>query len=461
MTSTSNKLISRFHNLKRKSNKSLHPSSVVVIGFALVVLLGALILNLPIASQSNQSVGFINALFISTSAVCVTGLVVVDTATQWTLFGQVVILLLIQIGGLGFMTIGTLLAFLVGRKISLKERLVIQESLNQFSIAGLIKLTKHILIMTFTIEGIGALILSTRFIPEFGVSKGLWFSIFHSISAFCNAGFDLVGGFRSLMPYAKDPVITLTIASLIILGSLGFVVILEILHKKSDKKLSLHTKIVLTMTTILLVGSFILFLLLEFNNNKTIGEFTFLEKLLAAFFQSVTPRTAGFNTIPVDQLTMASLVLTIVLMFIGGASGGTAGGVKVTTVGVILILMRSVILGKKDVEVYKRRLPRNVIDKSITIIGLSISLVVVVTMVLSSSEAGRSFIELLFETVSAFGTVGISMGITPSLTTVGKLVIAMLMFLGRVGPLTMFIALSSLAHHDSSYKYPEEKLIVG
>lgn len=455
------KIINKFNRDKLSRKKSIHPSIILVIGFALIILLGVILLSLPIASQSGESVGIINALFISTSAVCVTGLVVVDTATHWTLFGKIVIISLIQIGGLGFMAMGTLLAFLVRRKISLKERLVIQESLNQFNIAGLIKLTKYILIMTFTIEGIGAALLATRFIPEFGVAKGIGYSIFHAISAFCNAGFDLIGGFRSLMPYAKDPVITLTISALIILGGLGFVVILELLQKKENKKFSLHGKIVLSMTAILLVFSYLLFLILEFNNPDTIGNFSFVDKSLASFFQAVTPRTAGFNTIPTDKLTTASLFLTIILMFIGGASGGTAGGVKVTTVGVIFFLMYSVINGKKDVEVYKRRIPRSVIDKAMTILVLAFILVVIVTMILSVSEAGHSFIELFFETVSAFGTVGMSMGITPTLTVMGKLIITILMFLGRVGPLTMFIALSSLAHHDTNYRYPEEKLIVG
>lgn len=447
--------------LMRQSIRTLHPSRILVIGFALTILVGALLLNLPIASQSGQAVGFVNALFISTSAVCVTGLVVVDTATQWTYFGQGVILLLIQIGGLGFMTMGTLFALILGRKITLKERLVIQESLNQFNIAGLVKLTQYILMMTFTIEGIGAVILSTRFIPKYGLGKGIWFSVFHSISAFCNAGFDLVGNFRSLTPFVKDPVISLTVAFLIILGGLGFVVILELLQKRKFKRLSLHAKIVLTMTASLLSMGFILFLVLEYNNVETLGQLSFAQKNVAAFFQSVTPRTAGFNTIPIDKLGVASVFLTIVLMFIGGASGGTAGGVKITTVGVLISSMHSVIVGKPDAEAFKRRIPRSIIDKAMTIVGLSVVLVVVVTMVLSISETGHSFIELFFETVSAFGTVGLSMGITPSLTIVGKLIITLLMFFGRVGPLTIFMALSSINKQRANFRYPEEKLIVG
>jgi potassium uptake protein, TrkH family len=458
------KLFSLRKNIKHlmhQSIRTLHPPRILVIGFALTILVGALLLNLPFASQSGQSVGFVNSLFISTSAVCVTGLVVVDTATQWTYFGQGVILLLIQIGGLGFMTMGTLFALILGRKITLKERLIIQESLNQFNISGLVKLTQYILMMTFTIEGIGALILSTRFIPMYGIGKGTWFSIFHSISAFCNAGFDLVGNYRSLTPFVKDPTISLTIAFLIILGGLGFVVILELFQKRQFKKFSLHAKIVLSMTASLLSIGFILFLVLEYKNTETLGQLNFVQKNVAAFFQSVTPRTAGFNTIPIDKLNVASVFLTIVLMFIGGASGGTAGGVKITTVGVLISSMHSIISGKSDVEAFRRRIPRTIIDKSTTIVGLSLLLVIITTMVLSISEVNHGFIELFFETVSAFGTVGLSMGITPTLTVVGKLIITMLMFFGRVGPLTIFMALSSMNKQRPKFRYPEEKLIVG
>lgn len=441
--------------------KELHPSRVLVIGFAAIILIGAFLLDLPIASKSGESVGFINAIFISTSAVCVTGLVVVDTATQWTLFGKIIILFLIQIGGLGFMTMGTFIALILGRKISLKERLIIQESLNQFNISGLIKLSKYILLMTLTIEGIGAFLLSTRFIPEFGIIKGIGFSIFHSISAFCNAGFDLVGGFRSLTPYVHDSVISLTVSALIILGGVGFVVILEVIQKKKFSKFSLHTKLVITITTTLLTASFFLFFILEYNNSATIGDYNFFEKILASIFQAVTPRTAGFNTIPIDQLRISSIFLTIVLMFIGGASGGTAGGVKITTVGVVLALMHSVIRGKSDVHVYKRRISRDIIDKSITIIGISILLVVSVTMILSISEQGHRFDELFFETISAFGTVGLSMGITPSLSFVGKVIITLLMFFGRVGPLTIFVAMVKKQEHYPKFRYPEDNVIVG
>lgn len=441
---------------------NLHPTQILVLGFAAVILIGSMLLNLPIASQDGQSIGFVNALFTSTSAVCVTGLVVVDTLTHWTIFGQIVILFLIQIGGLGFMTMGTLFALILGKKITLKKRLIIQEALNQFNVSGVVRLTKYVLIMTFTIEGIGAALLSIRFIPTYGLVKGIWYSIFHAISAFCNAGFDLIGNFRSLTPFVNDPLISLVVLVLIVLGGIGFVVILDVLQKKSFAKLSLHSKLAITVTVILIGIGFISMLVLEFNNPHTMGELPLKGKLLSGMFHSITPRTAGFNILPTDKLTMASIFFTIVLMFIGGSSAGTAGGVKITTVGVIVITIVSVIKGKTDTEVFGRRIPRSLVDRSLAIIGLATGLVIFVTMILLITEAEQTFIEVFFEAVSAFGTVGLSLGITPSLSTIGKLIIALTMFFGRVGPLTIFLALAQQKKAIRGViRYPEEKVIVG
>jgi trk system potassium uptake protein TrkH len=449
--------------INRRLDKSkLHPTQILVLGFATVILIGALLLNLPIASKSGESIGFINALFTATSAVCVTGLVVVDTGTYWTTFGQVVILLLIQIGGLGFMTMGTLFALIIGKKITLKERLVMQEALNQFSVSGVVRLAKYILITTFTIEGIGALLLSIRFIPLYGFGKGVGYSIFHAISAFCNAGFDLIGKSRSLTPFASDPLINIVVMALIVLGGIGFVVILEVLQKRRFARLSLHSKLAISITGILLFLGFIVILILEFNNPYTMKDLSAEGKLLSAMFHSVTPRTAGFNTLPTDKLTIASIFFTIVLMFIGGSSAGTAGGVKITTAGVVAATIVSVIKGNDDTEMFGRRVARDIINRSLAIIGLSMGLVVVVTMLLSITESSHSFIEIFFETVSAFGTVGLSLGITSSLTSIGKIIISLTMFAGRVGPLTIFLALAQRKqHHKGIVRYPEEKVIVG
>ncbi|MFZ5969078.1 MAG: TrkH family potassium uptake protein [Bacillota bacterium] len=440
----------------------LNPAQILVVGFAAVILIGALLLSLPMASKNGESVGFINALFTSTSAVCVTGLVVVDTGTHWTVFGQVVILLLIQVGGLGFMTLTTLIAFILGKRIMLRERLVMQEALNQFSTAGVVRLTQYVLITTFTIEGVAALLLSIRFIPAYGAAKGIGFGIFHAISAFCNAGFDLMGDYRSLTSYVEDPLVNLVIGFLIIIGGLGFAVIMEILTKRRFKNFSLHTKLVLLITGILLLVGFIVVFVLEYSNPETMGPLTVKGKLLSAAFHSITPRTAGFNTLATDKLTMASIFFTIVLMFIGGSPAGTAGGVKTTTAGVLLWTIISEIKGKSDTEVFKRRIPREIVGRSLAIVGLAGALIVIVTMLLSITEKGHSFLEIFFEATSAFGTVGLSLGITPSLTSIGKILISFTMFAGRVGPLTVALALASRQlRNKGNYRYPEEKVIVG
>lgn len=446
----------------RWNDIKLNPAQILVLGFAAVILIGAILLNLPIATKSGESIGFINAIFTATSAVCVTGLVVVDTGTYWTVFGQVIILLLIQIGGLGFMTMATFMALIFGRRISLRERLVMQEALNQFNIEGIVRLTQYILITTFTIEGVGAVLLSLKFIPIYGLWKGIGYSIFHAISAFCNAGFDLIGEFRSLTPFVNDALINLVICFLIVAGGLGYTVILEILQKRNFKKFSLHAKVVLVATASLLFIGFIVILALEYGNPNTMAPLPLKGKLLSALFHSVTPRTAGFNTLPTDQLTMAAIFFTIVLMFIGGSPAGTAGGVKTTTAGVLIWTIISEIRGKEDTEIFHKRLPREIMSRSLAIIGIAMALVVMVTMILTITEKGHSFLEIFFETTSAFGTVGLSLGITPKLTVLGKVIISLTMFAGRLGPLTVALALARQQRKNKGvYKYPEEKVIVG
>jgi trk system potassium uptake protein TrkH len=447
---------------KSKDTSKMHPTQVLVLGFLSLILIGTILLNLPIASRSGESVGLVNALFTATSAVCVTGLVVVDTLTHWTTFGHVVILILIQIGGLGFMTLGTLFAFIVGKKIFLKERLLMKESLNQFSVSGVVRLTKYILIMTFIIEAIGAILLSITFIPEHGTLKGIWYSVFHSISAFCNAGFSIIGNFRSMTPYVNNPIVTLTVVTLVVLGGIGFVVILEVLEKRSFKKFSLHTKLALTMTAALLIIGFLVMITTEFNNPNTMGNLPWYGKILSAIFHSVTPRTAGFNTLPMGGMTVAALFITMVFMFIGGSSAGTAGGVKVTTVGLVIAGVASEIKGKNDIEAFDKRIPMHQIIRAIAIIGLSMGVVILVIMVLSITESNASFLEIMFESISAFGTVGLSLGITQELSVVGKIIISITMFFGRVGPLTIFLALAQKRQKNmGTLRYPEEKIIIG
>ncbi|MTI71555.1 MAG: Trk family potassium uptake protein [Firmicutes bacterium] len=445
---------------KRNSIK-LHPTQIIVLGFSSVILIGAILLNLSIASKNGQSVGFVNALFTSTSAVCVTGLVVVDTATHWTSFGQIVILSLIQIGGLGFMTMATLFALLVGKRITLKERLVMKEELNQFKVSGVVRLTKYILVLTFVVEFIGALLLSIRFIPIYGVKKGIGLSIFHSVSAFCNAGFDLIGNFRSLTPFSSDILISVTICLLIVLGGLGFRVILEIIQGRRFKRFSLHTKLVITITILLIfIGSFSIYIL-EYNNPDTMADLSMKGKVLTSVFHGITPRTAGFNTLPTDKLTTGSIFLTIVLMFVGGSPGSTAGGIKTTTIGVLIATILSVIRGREDTEMFGRRISRDLVNKSLTIMGLAMLLIILVTMILSVTEQGFTFVEMFFEASSAFATVGLSLGITPELSFLGKIVLSITMLSGRVGPLTLILALAQRGQNKAMMRYPEEKVIVG
>jgi trk system potassium uptake protein TrkH len=452
------------YSIKLNNILKINPTQAIVLGFATIILIGTILLSLPAASKSGEGTSIIDALFTATSATCVTGLVVVDTFTHWTVFGQLVILLLIQVGGLGFMTMATMFSMVLGRRISLKERLIIVESLNQYNLQGVVKLTQRILVGTLFFESVGAILLSIRFIPEFGLVNGIYKGIFHSISAFCNAGFDLMGQygkFSSLTMYVNDPIVNIIIMSLIVIGGLGFAVWDDIYRTRSLKELHLHTKLVLVVTSILLLFGFVFFFLLEFNNDATLKPLDIKGKLLASMFQSVSPRTAGFNTLNVSDLKDASIFITILLMFIGGSPGSTAGGIKTTTVGVLIYAIISVIKGRNDTELFKRRLNQSVVMRAFAITIISAFLVAISTIILSIFEKA-SLVEVFFESTSAFGTVGLSMGITPKLHFVSRLAIIITMFLGRVGVLTMALALAHRSQSDQlNYRYREDKVMVG
>ena len=445
---------------------NMHPAQIMVIGFAAVILLGAIILNLPIVTQSGESVGFINALFTATSAVCVTGLVVVDTATYWNHLGQIIIITLIQVGGLGFMTIATMFALLTKKKINLRERLLIQESLNQKDLSGLVKLTRYVILITFLIEGIGAILLSFTFIPQFGLGRGVWYSIFHAISAFCNAGFDLMGSvsgpFTSLISYVDNFMIVITISMLIILGGIGFPVMLDVINAKKFSKLNMHSKIVIITSSILIVVGTVFIFIVEFNNKNTLGTLSMPGKFLAALFQSVAARTAGFNTIDLPLLHESSLFIMMILMFIGASPASTGSGIKTTTLATLLITVKCFISGKSDIEVFERRISSSTITKAVGIFFIAVSLVVLGTLALSLTDPGFTLVECGFEIVSAIATVGSSIGGSPNLTAMGKIVVMIAMFIGRVGSLTIFIALLSKgARKKPPVRYPEGKIIVG
>ncbi|HAE42365.1 MAG TPA: Trk family potassium uptake protein [Clostridiales bacterium] len=444
------------------NNLKIHPSQFLLLWFGVLIFVGATLLNLPFASVDGRSIGFVDALFTAASAVCVTGLTVVNTATHWTLFGKIIIVLLIQIGGLGIMTMATLIAFLFGKKITLKDRLLMQEEMNTTTLQGIVLLTKRVLFMTIGIEFIGVILLSFVFVPDYGLSQGIWFSIFHAISAFCNAGFDLLG--NSMMDYVNNPLLNFTIISLLIIGGLGFYVLMDIIQRKKLKKLLIHSKIVLLISVALLIFGFLIVLIFEYGNPSTLGGLNLRGKLMSAMFLSATPRTAGFNTLDTAALGPVTTFFIIMLMFIGGSPGSTAGGVKTTTVGVVIIAIIGLVKGSEDTEIFKRRIPVTMILRAIAIIGIAFSLVILTTTILLVSEknTGFSFIDIIFETVSAFGTVGLSRGLTPHLTDVGRIVVTLTMFVGRLGPLTIAFGIAQNQHKNKGYyKYPEGKIMVG
>jgi len=441
---------------RRLFSWSFSPPKILVAGFAAVILAGAGLLCLPFASASGQAGDFLTALFTATSAVCVTGLVVVDTGTHWSFWGQLIILILIQIGGLGFMTMATLFFLLMGKRIGLKERMLIRESLNQIDVAGVVRLVRAVLIFTFATEGIFAFILSWRWFFDVGWPRCLWFGLFHSVSAFNNAGFDLFGDFRSLTAYAGDPVVVLSITTLIILGGIGFSVVMNV-SRRREKRLSLHSRLALTVTALLIGSGFFLFLLLEWSN--VLRTLPLSGKLLAAYFQSVTPRTAGYNTVDIAGLRSATQFLLIILMFIGASPGSTGGGIKTTTFGLLLVAAWSLARGREEPEVMRRRILPEQVYKALAVTLLAMSLVTTVTLVLSITEKA-DFLSILFETVSAFGTVGLSMGLTPHLTSLGRMLIILTMFAGRLGPLTLVFALAQ-RRRKTFVRYPEEKVLIG
>lgn len=448
---------------KKAIRFNLTPARVLVAGFAAIVLLGAFLLMLPISNAKGVPLPFLDALFTSTSATCVTGLVVVDTGTHFTVFGQVVIMLLIQIGGLGFMTMATLFALALKKKISLKERLILQEALNQGSMEGIVRLIRKVILFAVCIEGVAAVLFSVRWAFDLPLGKAVYFGIFHAVSLFNNAGFDLFGSvsgpFTSLTSYAGDPVINMVAMLLIILGGIGFIVLSDLVDYKRSRKLSLHSKIVLTMTGLLIVLGTIVIFIFEFTNTRTLGSLTGWEKFWASLFQSVSPRTAGANTIDIGAMRQASQFFMIILMFIGASPGSTGGGIKTTTFAILVGAVLAMIRGKEDIVIYRYRLAKDRIFKAVTLTLLSLFLVIIVSMILSTTE-DHSFLMILFETTSAFGTVGLSMGLTTDLSDIGKVLLSLTMFAGRLGPLTLAYALGPKNEREL-YRHPEGKITIG
>lgn len=446
----------------------LAPARILVIGFLSIAVVGALLLLLPIATTPGHSLSFWDALFTSTSAVCVTGLTVVNTGEAFTLFGQIVILLLIQVGGLGFMTVASLLFLAVGKRFSLKERLIIQESFNENTLQGLVRLVRSALLIAVSVELAGAVLLSVSFIPDFGWGQGLWFSVFIAVSAFCNAGFDPLGMTNSLEAYQTDPLVCIPLMLLVIIGGLGFAVLTDLLHAPRHKRaLMLHTRIVLRVTAGLLIAGALLLLLIEWNNPATLGKpgMNAGEKVLSAAFQSVTSRTAGFDTIGQAGMTPAGKLVTTLLMFIGASPAGTGGGIKTTTFFIIALAVWSIVSRRRDYNVCKRRLDDQLIRRAFAICTLGLALVLTDTLLICVVEnaAGQTLPldNVLFEVVSAFSTTGLSCSLTAQLHGIARLLLTGTMLIGRVGPLTISMALAGDATGKNAVRYPEDRLMVG
>lgn len=435
------------------------PPLLLFVLYLVVIILGTFILMLPISSGSGKITNFTDSFFTAASAFCVTGLVQFQTSVYWSIFGKVVILILIQLGGLGIMTMTSFFAMVTRKKITLQDRKAIQEETNSSTIGGMVKLIQFIIVSTVVIELIGAVLLSFAFIPKYGSLRGIWYSVFHSISAYCNAGFDIIGDV-SLSTYVGNVLVSLTIAFLIILGGIGFGVYRDILFKKSFKKFALHTKVVLMMTGILLGIGTILFLFLEWNNPDTLGKEGVLGKILGAFFQSTTTRTAGFFTFNQTKMTDASAFLTIALMLIGGSPQGTAGGLKTTTFATMMGYVSAELKNKDDIVMFKKRLKKDVGKKAVSVFIVELMAFVVISFILMTSEKNISPINILFEVSSAIGTVGLTRGVSPLLSIFGKFMISFTMIFGKIGPLSMLYAFSKKSK-PVNFKEAEESIVIG
>ncbi len=444
----------------------LSPPQIIFLGFALLIFVGAVLLCLPISSAEGSFTSPITAAFTAVSSTCVTGLVVVDTATHWSTFGHIVILTLIQIGGLGFMTMAIMMSIFIKRRITPRERLLAAQSLGLSDVGGTVRLIKRILIGTLTIEGLGAIVLATRFVPIFGWRDGIFNGIFHSVSAFCNAGFDILGRyggeFCSFVPFNHDYIVGSTLILLIVIGGIGFIVWDDFVNFiKRRERFSVYSKFVLTITAVLILGGTALIALCEWNNPETIGNENAAHKIFASLFQSVTTRTAGIDMMGNGAMTEGSQLVSMFLMLIGGASGSTAGGIKVGTFGVIICAMLAFAGGHDELVIWKRRVPHGTVIRALTVVGMDLMGALTSALIIASTS-GVPMIAALYDAVSGIATVGLSLGITPTLNVVSKISLMVLMFFGRVGVLT--ITYSIMLRHakkTGSVRYPEINIMIG
>ncbi|MGM0974765.1 MAG: TrkH family potassium uptake protein [Bacillota bacterium] len=441
--------------MKFKKNVNVSPYQLLTLIFLFFISVGTVLLKLPFATT--EGISWLDALFTTTSAMTVTGLIVVNTPVAFTTFGEIVIISLIQLGGLGIMSFAVLMYIMLGRKIGLKDRILIQNALNQTSIGGVIKLVKNLFIFSLSIEFIGLLILAFKWVPDYGWTKGLYYSFFHSVSAFNNAGFSLWED--NLVRYVGDPLVNLVITSLFILGGLGFTVMVDVLKKKNFKKLSLHSKLMLVGTLAINIIAVLLVFVLEYHNPKTLAGLPNLsDKIWASYFQGVVTRTAGFNTIDLSGLQESTSFIMIILMFIGAGSASTGGGIKLTTFLVIVFGVISFLRGKQEIVIARRTISNQTVLRALAISSIALLFVLLATFILLISE-DTSFIIALYEVASAFGTVGVTMGLTSSLSVIGKIVIIFIMFLGKVGPLTLAFSLAK--PKPNNIRYPNEDVLTG
>ena len=446
-----------------KKKFSLSTTQIIMLSFLVVILLGSLLLALPVSSASGKPVPWLDALFTATTSVCVTGLVTLPTVSTWSVFGQVVILVLIQVGGLGVITIMSAVMILLHKRMSIGDRLLLQDAFNLNSLSGIVRFVKRVLLGTLLVESVGALLYMTVFIPEFGV-KGIWISVFTSVSAFCNAGIDIISE-NSLCDYATNPIINLVTSLLIIVSGIGYIVWWDVMGLGGKKRrgfryLSLHSKIAITTTLILIFGGGILIFLFEYSNPLTIGNMSLFDKIQVSLFQSVTTRTAGFATVPQQDLTNASSILCLLLMFIGGSPVGTAGGIKTVTFAVLVVSALATIQNKQEVSLFHRNISRQTVNKAVAVAMMSFTIMFASTVMLSA-VTDADVLDVFYETVSATATVGLTQDLTPYLNGAGKSIIIATMYLGRVGPISLALALNSNKKHQNIIKNPTEDISVG
>ncbi len=443
--------------------KQLNPTQIIALAFAAIILVGTVLLSLPAATRSGVSCGIRPALFTATSATCVTGLVLYDTWTQWSGFGQTVIFLLIELGGLGFMSAASIVVFLLRRKVGLKQRMLMAQAMSLNDMQGVVRLQKWVILGSLSIQCLGALVLMLRFLPQYGLRQSVIWGVFHAVSAFCNAGFDIFGSIQpgqSIMPFNDDPVVCITLMALVSVGGLGFFVWEEVVRLHSFKKFSVYTKLVLTMTLVLIVGGAGIFLLLEWDNPATLGSMGLGQKVLNAFFQSVTLRTAGFASIDQAALTDAAKGFSVVLMLIGGSSGSTAGGIKTVTILVLLLFVWSRARGKGSVNVFKRSIPADKVLDAMTITAI-MTIFALASAVFISATSPIGFADSLFEAASAMATVGLTAGMTTMLSIPAQYLIIILMYFGRVGVLTISLGFMMSDKAQERFRYARTNLLIG